>query len=149
LARDLQKEGRQSRQPAGIAGARSYLVKPDSMLVEPQHIVGARQDVAAKGSGQALNEIAQTEPALASFIYEALASVAGKLSLSGAPTELVQGSHEDVLAVVLTCVQAMRRGHYTLWKDSMIGTRLAQLDETFQAPLKRSRKKGQGAEPAE
>jgi hypothetical protein len=119
------------------------------MLIEPEHIVAARQDVAVKGSGQALNEFAQTEPALASFIYEGLASVAGKLSLSGAPTELVQGSHEDVLAVVLTCVQAMRRGHYALWKDSMVGTRLAQLDETFQAPPKRRRKKGQGAEPAE
>jgi hypothetical protein len=124
-------------------------MKPDGMLVEPQHIVTARQEVAAKGSGQALNEFAQTEPALASFIYEGLALVAGKLSLSGAPTELVQGSHEDVLAVVLTCVQAMRRGHYALWRDSMVGTRLAHLDETFQAPPKRPRKKSQGAEPAE
>jgi hypothetical protein len=112
------------------------------MLVEPQHIVSARQEVVAKGSGQALNEFAQTEPALASFIYEGLAVVAGKLSLSGAPTELVQGSHEDVLAVVLTCVQAMRRGHYALWKDTVTGTRLAQLDPSFQ-PKPRRRKKDQ------
>src|SRR5262245_33736186 len=101
-------------------------MKPGSMLVGPEHIIGARQEVAAKGSSQALSEFAQTEPALASFIYEGLAVVAGKLSLSGAPTELVQGSHEDVLAVVLTCVQAMRRGHYALWKDTVTGTRLAQ-----------------------
>jgi hypothetical protein len=113
------------------------------MLVEPQHIVTARQDVAAKGSGQALNEFAQTEPALASFIYEGLAVVAGKLSLSGAPTELVQGSHQDVLAVVLTCVQAMRRGHYALWKDTVTGTRLAQLDPSFQPKPRRRRKKDQ------
>jgi hypothetical protein len=118
-------------------------VKPDSMLVEPEHIVSARQDVAAKGSGPALNEFAQAEPALASFIYEGLASVAGKLALSGAPTELVQGSHEDVLAVVLTCVQAMRRGHYALWKDTLTGTRLAQLDPSFQPKPRRRRKKDQ------
>jgi hypothetical protein len=111
------------------------------MLVEPHHIVTARQDVAAKGSGQTLNEFAQTEPALASFIYEGLAVVAGKLSLSGAPTELVQGSHEDVLAVVLTCVQAMRRGHYALWKDTVTGTRLAQLDPSLQPKPQRRRKK--------
>ena len=122
-------------------------MKPDSMLVEPEHIVSARQDVATKGTGQALNEFAQAEPALASFIYEGLASVAGKLSLSGAPTELVQGSHEDVLAVVLTCVQAMRRGHYALWKDTVTGTRLAQLDETLRPARKRRRKKDQSAEP--
>ena len=118
-------------------------MKPDSMLVEPEHIIAARQDVAAKGSGQALNEFAQTEPALASFIYEGLAVVAGKLSLSGAPTELVQGSHEDVLAVVLTCVQAIRRGHYALWKDTVTGTRLAQLDPSFQPKPRRRRKKDQ------
>jgi hypothetical protein len=124
-------------------------VKPDSMLVEPQHIVSARQDVAAKGSGQALNEFAPLEPALASFIYEGLAVIAGKLSLSGAPTELVQGSHEEMLGVVLTCVQAVRRGHYEFWKDSMVGTRLAQLDEAFRSPPKRRRRKDHGAEPAE
>jgi hypothetical protein len=118
-----------------------YSVKPDSMLVEPKHIVSARQDVATKGSGPALHEFAQAEPALASFIYEGLASVAGKLSLSGAPTELVQGSHEDLLAVVLTCVQAMRHGHYALWKDTVTGTRLAQLDPSFQPKHPRRRKK--------
>jgi hypothetical protein len=89
-------------------------MKPDSMIVEPEHIISARQDVATKGNQQALNEFAQTEPALASFIYEGLAGIAGKLSLSGAPTERVQGSHEDMLGVVLTCVQAIRRGHYAL-----------------------------------
>jgi hypothetical protein len=116
------------------------------MLVEPEHIVSARQDVASKGSGQSLNEFAESEPALASFIYKGLASVAGRLSLSGAPTELVQGSHEDVLAVVLTCVQAMRRGHYALWKDTATGTRLAQLDPTLQPKPRRRRKKDQAEE---
>ena len=118
-------------------------MRPDSMLVEPEHIVSARQDVAVKGSSESLSEFAQTEPALASFIYEGLAVVAGKLSLSGAPTELVQGSHEDVLAVVLTCVQAIRRGHYALWKDTVTGTRLAQLDPSFQPKPRRRRKKDQ------
>lgn len=124
-------------------------MKPDGMLVEPQHIVSARQNVAAKGGPETLSEVARTEPALASFVFESLAVIAGKLALSGAPTQIVQGSHEDMLALVLTCVQALRRGHYELWKDNMVGTRLAQLDETFQVPPKRRRKKGQGGEPSE
>ncbi len=122
-------------------------MKPDSMLVESEHIVTARRDVATKGSPQALTDFAQTEPVLASFIYEGLAVVAGKLSLSGAPTELVQGSHEDVLAVILTCVQAMRHGHYALWKDTVTGTRLAQLDPSFQPKPRRRRKKEGTAGP--
>jgi hypothetical protein len=124
-------------------------MKPDGMLVQPEHIVRARRDVAAKGSRDALDEVAGTEPALAAFVHESLAAVAGKLSLSGAPTELVQGSHEDLLAVVLTCVQALRRGHYELWKDTLTGTRLAQLDKEFRAPPKRRRKKSEGGDPQE
>ena len=118
-------------------------MKPDAMVVDPEHIISARQDVAVKGSGEFLKEFAQREPALASFICDGLTSVAGRLSLSGAPTELVQGSHEDMLAVVLTCVQAMRRGHYALWKDTVTGTRLAQLDPSFEPKPQRCRKKDQ------
>jgi hypothetical protein len=124
---------------------REEQMKPDSMLVEPEHIVSARQEVAEKGSAQALNEFAQAEPALGSFIYEGLAVVAGKLSLSGAPTELVQGSHEDVLAVLLTCMQAMRRGHYTLWKDAMAETRWAQIEPSLKAKSKPRRKKSKNS----
>jgi hypothetical protein len=119
------------------------------MLVEPAHIFSARQDVASKGNADAFAEFGAAEPALASYIIETLASVAGKLSLSGAPTELVQGSHEEVLAAILTCVEAQRRGHYELWRDTMTGTRLAQLDESFRPPAKRRRKKNSGAEPKE
>jgi hypothetical protein len=117
------------------------------MLVEPEHIVSARNHVAAKGGTQALTDFAQTEPALASFIFEGLAVVAGKLSLSGAPTELVQGSHEDVLAMILTCVQAMRHGHFALWKDTVTGTRLAHLDPSFQPKPRRRRKKQETTGP--
>src|SRR5262245_56590347 len=116
-------------------------MKPGSMLVGPEHIIGARQEVAAKGSSQSLSDFAQTEPALASFIYEGLAVVAGKLSLSGAPTELVQGSHEDVLAVVLTSIYALRHGHYALWKDTMAGTSFAQLNPSLRSKPRRQRKK--------
>jgi hypothetical protein len=111
------------------------------MLVEPQHLIHAREDVIAKGNDEALAALNQSEPALASFLFEGLVAVAGKLSLSGAPTPLVQGAHEDLLALTLTCVQALRRGHYDLWKDSMTGTRLAQLDLDRPAKPRRRRKR--------
>ena len=124
-------------------------MKPDSMLVEPEHICTARQDIAAKGNADAQAEVGQAEPVLASFLCESLATVAGKLALSGAPTELIMGSHEDILAITLTCIQAVRRGHYELWKDTMTGTRLAQLDKEFHAPPKRRRTKRPGPEAAD
>jgi hypothetical protein len=121
-------------------------MKPDSMIVDFDHIVSARKDVSAKGSAGALNEFAEAEPALGSFIYESLAAAAGKLALSGAPNEVVQGAHEEVLDVILTCVQALRRGHYELWKDTVIGTRLAQFDTTLRPAKKRRRKKADAGE---
>lgn len=124
-------------------------MKPDSMLVETDHLVNAREEVYRSGVGDALNTVGQSEPALASFIHESLTTIAGKLVLTGAPTQVVQGSHEDMLAVVLTCVQALRRGHYDLWKDSMVGTRLAEIDPTFQpkSPRKRKKPEAGNAEP--
>jgi hypothetical protein len=117
------------------------------MLVEFAHIVSARQDVATKGNASALSEFSAAEPALGSFIHESLATVAGKLTLSGAPTELVQGAHEEILAVVLTSLQALRRGHFELWKDTATGTRLAQLDPSLAPKPRRRRKKARETGP--
>ncbi len=115
-------------------------MKPDGMLIEPDMIVQARQTVGTKGSAKALAEFSEAEPALAAYIHETLAAAAGRLTLAGAPTPLVQAAHEEVLALVLTCVESQRRGHYEFWKDSMAGTRLAQFDETLR-PRKRRKKK--------
>jgi hypothetical protein len=65
------------------------------------------------------------------------------VSGAGAGATFIQGSHEDCLTVVLTCVQAIRRGHYALWKDAVVGTRLAQLDPSLETKPKRRRNKGQ------
>jgi hypothetical protein len=116
-------------------------MKPDSMLVEPEYLATARQDVATAGVGQALAAVGQAEPALASFVHESLTAAAGRLALAGAPTEVVQGVHEEVLAIVLTSVNALRRSHYELWKDTATGTRLAQLDPTLKPKHKPRRKK--------
>jgi hypothetical protein len=118
-------------------------MKPDGMLVEPEHVTAAFQDVASRGAAEALAELAKTEPALAAFISQHLAGIAGHLALAGAPTPIVAGLHADALAAVLTSVQALRRGHYQLWRDTMIGTRLAQLDKTFRPKPARRRKKDQ------
>jgi len=122
-------------------------MKPDAMLINTEFIVKARQDVAEEGTGKSLAGFAQLEPALAGYIYESTAGIAGKMALAGAPTEVVQGSHEDMLAVILTCVQALRRGHYELWKDTVVGSRLAQFDESLKAPARRRPKKGPVKDP--
>jgi hypothetical protein len=116
-------------------------MKPDGMLVESEHVTAAFEEVATRGGDESLAELAQTEPALAAFIGQQLIGIAGKLALSGAPTPVVTGLHADLLTTVLTSIQALRRGHYQFWRETLTGTRLAQLDEQFQAPKQRTRKK--------
>jgi hypothetical protein len=115
-------------------------MKPDGMLVEPKFIARACRDVARRGGAEVLDEFGGQEPALAAYLRESLAAAAGKLALAGAPTPVVQGVHEEVLTVALTCVQALRQGHYALWKDTLTGTPLARLAEDFEAPRKGRRR---------
>ena len=74
-------------------------------------------------------------------------ATAGRLTLAGAPTPLVQAAHEEVLALILTCVESQRRGHYEYWKDSMSGTRPDQLDDAPKPRRKRKKKEPPPAAP--
>jgi hypothetical protein len=122
-------------------------MKPDSMLVEPDYIASAGQQVVGEGADNVLATLAETEPALASYIHQSLAAVAGKLALSGAPIPVVQGSHEEILTIVLVSLAALRRGHFELWKDSLAGTPLARLTDEAPVPTppKPTRKKRRGS----
>jgi hypothetical protein len=122
-------------------------MNPNSMIVEAEYVIGAREEVATKAADDALAELAQGEPTLAGFIEDRLAAVAGKLALSGAPTAAVQGVHEDVLTVVLTGIQALRRGHNSVWKDSMPASPLIQMESSPQPKPPRQRKTQKGGGP--
>lgn len=118
------------------------LMKPDGMLVEAHYLGKAREETAEQGTGPALQELSETEPILAGFIHESLIDIAGKLALSGAPTEIVQAVHEDVLTVILICHRAVRQGHYELWAKDFVEPPLEPLDaNALLRPSKRKRKK--------
>ncbi len=122
-------------------------MKPDSMLVEPRHIGQALQAVTAAGPMQALEQLQRQEPALAAFVQEKLAAMAGVLTVSGAPQELAAGVHQQALLVLLGSVEALRRGYYDLWHDTAMGPRLAQLLPP--APRRPRRQRGKdGTEPS-
>lgn len=124
-------------------------MKPDGMLVEMEHLEAALQGIASRGCEEALADLKTIEPALADFIGHHLVLVAGKMALSGAPTPVVAGVHGDLSMLVLVAVQSLRRGHYQYWKDTMSGTRLAQLDEQFGAKPRRRRKRKTESDSAE
>jgi uncharacterized protein YfaA (DUF2138 family) len=116
-------------------------MKNDAMLVEPQMIACVRNSLAEQGAQAALQALAKSEPALAMFVAESLAATAGRLALSGAPTGVVQGVHEDVLETVLTSVESIKRAHFELWKDTELGARLKALAAAPERKHKVTRKR--------
>ena len=83
----------------------------------------------ADNENEALECLEEREPILAGFIERTLTTMAGKLSLSGAPTEIVQSCHEHVLGVALISLEASRIAHYELWKDAADGEHLEKIND--------------------
>src|SRR5262245_58862581 len=63
-----------------------------------------------------IQSLTAREPLLAAFVAEKLLAISGKLSLCGAPPEIVQGSYEDVASLVATSVRAIWAGTDELWR---------------------------------
>lgn len=126
--------------------AKQKRTDPDSMLVQHAHIIAARTQIAEGGHQAALETMLTREPALAAYVSQAMATIAGKMALAGAPTEVVQGVHADVLMVLLSSLEASRAAQYELWKDSIVGSRLEALikpdePEPEPPPAKKPRKR--------
>lgn len=108
-------------------------MQPDSMLVRGKDIRLVKTLVRRQGPANAQASFAQLEPALAKYIDNRLSTIAGRLALAGAPTELVNHISNDVLDLIHTALGALRAGHYRLWKKTVFGKRLAKLDPSLPA----------------
>ncbi|NBO93874.1 MAG: hypothetical protein EBV06_16430 [Planctomycetia bacterium] len=114
--------------------AKQKRTDPDSMLVHHTHIIAARGQIAETGHQAALEGLLQREPALAAYVSQAMATIAGKMALAGAPSEVVQGVHSDLMMLMLSSLEASRAAQYELWKDSILGTRLEVLEKPQPEP---------------
>ena len=113
----------------------------DSTLVAPPSLLEAQHQVSVSGPESDLEALRQTEPLLAAYIHEQLATISGKLVLSDAPVSVAKGVYGDALMVVLTAVRAYQHAHLALWRDCIAGTPLAKLDPNPPRRKARRRKK--------
>src|SRR5262245_8085267 len=114
--------------------------RPDSMLIEPDHIISARQSIGETGTPTSMEHLGEREPARAASSQRSMACLAGKLARSGAPPPLVQGLYNEAMLLILSSLEAQRRGHYDLWKDTIVGTQLENLG-SVQKPARKPRRK--------
>jgi hypothetical protein len=89
----------------------------DASLVTKDTLTAVAAQVHAEATETNLiQSLAGREPLLAAFVADKLLAISGKLSLSGAPPEIVQGSYEDVASLVATTVRAVWAGNDQLWR---------------------------------
>ncbi len=124
-------------------------MKNDAMLVEPEMIAAVRAEVAHADVYSLLASFGKREPELAEHISQSLSTIAEKIALAGAPGHTVRDAHQASLAVILTCLEAYRRAHFELWKETEMGRRLAALaGEPPPRRRKRHADSGRSAEDA-
>jgi hypothetical protein len=118
--------------------------QPDGMLVTAKHLTEGRKATSEPGVLEALTALGEREPALAGYLSEGMAALVGKLSLAGAPTDLVRMVHHDALLLTLSSLEASRRASYELWEGTTFGTLLEKLAKPTPQPEAPPKKKPRG-----
>lgn len=101
-------------------------MQPSDMLT-PHHMLHDSQRQVRTGFRQCWADFARSEPDVAEFIVNEAMRICGKLAFTGATSQTLRGVHEDMRRLTLTVLMATRRGQYELWKDTLMGSRLADL----------------------
>ena len=100
----------------------------DSTMVFSEIIAKAVDNVSSDEDA-AFSDLMEREPVLANYIYENTMAIAGGLSLSGAPTEIVRETHQRLTGLLLTALEATRIGHFEVWRDAAEGEHLRRISE--------------------
>ncbi len=98
----------------------------DSAIIGGEALRKAVDRVADQKS-EALECLGEREPVLAEFIDRTLTAIAGRMALSGAPSEIVKDCHEHITCVVLISLEASRIAHYELWEEAADGKHLEKI----------------------
>ena len=102
--------------------------------VSARAVLDAVMELRRRGSRQALQELEQVEPDLASYLMESLSDVHQKLLALGGPAKASRRLYDDMQSLALVCIAALRKGHYELWRQSDAGAKLDPPDSGA-APL--------------
>ncbi|MEX1015308.1 MAG: hypothetical protein WDZ31_01080 [Phycisphaeraceae bacterium] len=90
---------------------------------------------------QTLHEIRDLEPELARWARVEIAQATQTLRQEGVDEQVVDELEKAGYWIVALAMHAIRDGHFSLWRRSMTGTRLAALDPDLSQSSRR-RKKG-------
>ena len=95
-------------------------------VVSARAVLDAELSLRRQGSHRALHELEQVEPDLTNYLLENLTDIPQRILALGGPAKASQRVFMNVQRLTLVCINALRRGHFELWKQSEAG---AELDD--------------------
>ena len=95
--------------------------------VTARMVLEAQLELERRGAGAFMQHLEKTEPELANFVLETLSLIYSKLSNLGGPPRRTKRAFRSVQTLLLVSIEALRRGHLSLWEKQM-GSALRQLD---------------------
>lgn len=95
-------------------------------LVQVDDLLAAIAKIGQQGVEQAAANAAGLEPQMMMYIRQNLLQIAGRLTLSRAPSELIGEMNEQVLALCLAIFDAQRQAQHRLWAKTLPNTPLAK-----------------------
>jgi ribosomal protein L7/L12 len=100
----------------------------DQTVISAAALQAALSDMSTVETQALVGSIVRAEPELGPYLQGMAVQVAGQLALSGAPPEVCQGVHEDLLRTCALTYFAFRKGSYEIWSGTALGQRLKELE---------------------
>ena len=97
-------------------------------VVSARAVLDAEMSLRRLGSHRALHELEQVEPDLTSYLLESLTDIHQSILTLGGTSKASQRAFMEVQRLALVCINALRRGHFELWKQSDAGAQLEDGD---------------------
>ena len=99
--------------------------------VHARAILAALAEFERQGSQRAMQTLEQLEPDLAEFTFERLTAIYHGILALGGPARKSRRLYRQVQTLVLVSIAALRQAQFESWRQSVTGTRLAQLDPSL------------------
>ena len=84
-------------------------------LVTELNVLNCRQHIEQQSLEEADEALRGLEPDLARYVRDGIHIIVGRLSLSGAPGNVVEGVHTDVYQLVLVAIESFRSAQREYW----------------------------------
>ena len=98
------------------------------MLVSLRGLEQLQKSIWKDGVVAALDDLSEIEPGVARYLDHCVGWIFQKLRDSCVKVDVVDAVQNDAILMAMTIIAGIRLAHFRLWEDTMIGTRLVQID---------------------